>query len=248
LQKAERTTPLHTLEQVTEPDSRKPDGDRRFKEHKPELSRVTGRQASEVLAGLGPYRQMLEPQRQHLLSFYRPVDVGFKVVGTGSVGLRDYCIYFEGNGTGDPLFLQVKEEAPSAYAAYLPEARPAHHHGQRVVEGQRSMQVQSDPFLGWTQIAGRDFLVRQLNDHKASIDVADLAGDGLTAFAQVCGELLARSHARAGDPLVIAGYLGGGSSFAEALAEFGCAYADQTERDWRELRKWVGGKAREARG
>ncbi len=112
------------------------------------LTRVTGSQALKVLAALGPYRQMLEPQRQHLLSLYRPVDVAFKVVGTGSVGLRDYCIYFEGNGAGDPLFLQIKEEAPSAYAPYLPDAHPPHHHGERTVEGQRAMQVQSDPFLG----------------------------------------------------------------------------------------------------
>jgi uncharacterized protein (DUF2252 family) len=88
------------------------------------LTRVTGRQAAAVLASLHPYQQMLEPQRQHLLSFYRPVDVAFKVVGTGSVGLRNYCVYFEGNGPGDPLFLQIKEEVASAYAAYLPDAHP----------------------------------------------------------------------------------------------------------------------------
>jgi uncharacterized protein (DUF2252 family) len=242
LLKAERATPLHTLEVLTEPDSSKPDSSepdevRRFKEQKPALTRITGRRAGEVLAGLGPYRHMLEPQRDHLFSLYRPVDVAFKVVGTGSVGLRDYCIYFEGNGPGDPLFLQVKEECASAYAPYLPDARPAHHNGQRVVEGQRAMQVQSDPFLGWAQIGGRDFLVRQLNDHKASIALEDLAGDALAAFAQVCGELLARSHARAGDPIAIAGYLGSGTSFAEALADFGVAYAGQNERDWQQLRK-----------
>ena len=152
LVQAERATPQHTLEQLTEPAG----SERRFKEVKPTLTRVTGQQAVAVLAGLGPYRQMLEPQRQHLLSLYRPVDVAFKVVGTGSVGLRDYCIYFEGNGPNDPLFLQIKEEPASGYAAYLPDAHPAHHNGQRVAEGQRAMQVQSDPFLGWTQIAGRD--------------------------------------------------------------------------------------------
>ena len=110
-------------------------------------------QAAAVLASLGPYREMLEPQRQHLLSLYRPVDVAFKVVGTGSVGLRDYCIYFEGNGPNDPLFLQIKEEPASAYAPYLPDAQPPHHNGQRVAEGQKAMQVQSDPFLGWTHIS-----------------------------------------------------------------------------------------------
>jgi hypothetical protein len=99
------------------------------------------------------------------------------------------------------------------------------------------MQLQSDPFLGWTHMAGRDFLVRQLNDHKGSIAVEDLTGSGLEAFAEVCGELLARGHARSGDPLVIAGYIGSGNRFALALAKFGIAYANQTEKDWQELRK-----------
>jgi uncharacterized protein (DUF2252 family) len=237
LLKAEHATPQHTLEQLTEPAGKKPEAPRRFKEQKPMLTRVPERQAVAVLGALGPYRAMLEPQRQHLLSLYHPVDVAFKVVGTGSVGLRDYCIYFEGNGPGDPLFLQMKEEPASAYTAYLPDARPAHHNGQRVVEGQRSMQVQSDPFLGWTQMEGRDYLVRQLNDHKGSIAIEDLAGNGLEAFAEVCGELLARGHARAGDPLVIAGYIGAGDGFAATLAEFGSLYADQTEKDWEDLRK-----------
>jgi uncharacterized protein (DUF2252 family) len=239
LLKAERASPLHTLDQLTEPASDKPDAPRRFKEVKPMLTRVTGKQAAEVLAALGPYRGKLEPQRQHLLSLYRPIDVAFKVVGTGSVGLRDYCIYFEGNGPGDPLFLQIKEEPASGYAPYLPDAHPPHHNGQRVAEGQRMMQLQSDPFLGWTQLGGRDFLVRQLNDHKGSIELEDLTGDGLAAFAQVCGELLARGHARAGDPLTISGYIGNGASFAEALADFGAAYADQTEKDWQELRRSI---------
>jgi len=240
LLKAEHATPPHNLEQLTEPARNSSDGARRFREIKPTLTRVTGRAADTVLAALKPYRQMLEPQRQHLLSRYRPVDVAFKVVGTGSVGLRDYCIYLEGNGPADPLFLQIKEEAPSAYTSYLPDARPSHHNGQRVVEGQKAMQVQSDPFLGWTQIQGRDFLVRQLNDHKGSIDLEDLAGTGLEAFALVCGELLARGHGRACDSMVIAGYIGSGDSFAEALAEFGCHYADQTEKDLQDLRKAMG--------
>jgi uncharacterized protein (DUF2252 family) len=237
LLKAERATPLHTLDALTEPVTDKSGATRRFKEAKPILTRVSNAQAKVVLGGLGPYREMLEPQRQHLLSLYRPVDVAFKVVGTGSVGLRDYCIYFEGNGPGDPLFLQLKEEPASSYAPYLPDARPPNHNGQRVAEGQRAMQVQSDPFLGWTHFGGRDYLVRQLNDHKGSIDLTDLADDGLVAFAEVCGELLARGHARSGDPLVIAGYLGNGDGFAEALAKFGSAYADQTEKDWQQLRR-----------
>jgi uncharacterized protein (DUF2252 family) len=201
------------------------------------LTRITGRQAQAVLGALKPYRTALEPQRQHLLSLYRPVDIAFKVVGTGSVGTRDYCIYFEGNGPHDPLFLQIKEEPASGYTPYLPDAHPPLHNGQRAIEGQRAMQVQSDPFLGWTHMAGRDYLVRQLNDHKGSINLEDLSGKGLVAFAEVCGELLARGHARSGDALTLSGYMGTGDGFADALAKFGTLYADQTEKDWEELRK-----------
>lgn len=237
LLKAERATPLHTLEQLTESVGARQSDARRIKESRPNLTRITGAQAEKVLAALGPYREMLEPQRQHLLSLYRPVDVAFKVVGTGSVGLRDYCVYLEGNGPKDPLFLQIKEEASSAYAPYLPDAHPVRHNGQRVVEGQRAMQVQSDPFLGWTHVGGRHFLVRQLNDHKGSIEINDLAGDGLKALAELCGELLARGHARSSDPLTLAGYLGSGDGFAQALSKFGSLYADQTEKDWQALRR-----------
>jgi uncharacterized protein (DUF2252 family) len=237
LAKAERSTPLHALERFTEPASTRPGAPRRFKELKPMLTRVTGARAATVLASLGPYREMLQPERQHLLAFYRPVDVAFKVVGTGSVGWRDYCIYLEGNGPGDPLFLQIKEEPASAYAPYLPDAHAAPHNGQRVAEGQRAMQIQTDPFLGWTHIGGRQYLVRQLNDHKGSIEIEDLAGANLKAYAEVCGELLARGHGRSGDPQVIAGYIGSGSAFAEAIAAFGLAYADQTVKDWEQLKR-----------
>jgi uncharacterized protein (DUF2252 family) len=244
LAKAERSTPLHALERFTEPASTRPGAPRRFKELKPMLTRVTGARAATVLASLGPYREMLQPERQHLLAFYRPVDVAFKVVGTGSVGWRDYCIYLEGNGPGDPLFLQIKEEPASAYAPYLPDAHAAPHNGQRVAEGQRAMQIQTDPFLGWTHIGGRQYLVRQLNDHKGSIEIEDLAGANLKAYAEVCGELLARGHGRSGDPQVIAGYIGSGVAFAEAIAAFGAAYADQTVKDWEQLKR--SGKAKAA--
>jgi uncharacterized protein (DUF2252 family) len=251
LLKAERATPSHTLEQLTESvkqadlATKKAGGKpgiksgttRSFKEIKPMLTPVSKAQAKAVLASLEPYREMLEPQRQHLLSFYRPIDVAFKVVGTGSVGLRDYCIYFEGNGPEDPLFLQIKEEPLSGYNAYLPNAHPDPHNGKRVADGQRAMQLQSDPFLGWTHIGSRQYLVRQLNDHKGSIELDDLVGGGLCAFAEVCGELLARGHARSSDPNVIAGYLGSGSGFAEALGKFGLLYADQTQKDWEALRR-----------
>jgi len=237
LSKAERATPQHSLERLTTLISSRSGSHRRFKELKPMLFRVTGARAAAIVASLGPYREMLEPQRQHLLDFYKPVDVAFKVVGTGSVGLRDYSIHMEGNGPGDPLFLQIKEEVASAYASYLPDARPPAHGGRRTAEGQRFMQIQTDPFLGWTHIGNRQYLVRQLNDHKGSITIEDLAGVNLKAYAEVCGELLARGHARSGDAQTIAGYIGSGDAFAEAIAEFGLVYAAQTEKDWEELKR-----------
>ena len=239
LLKAERSTPMHTVEQLTEPSKTQP-AKRVFKEEKPLLTHVSSGVRRGVLASLVEYAETLQPERRHFLAQYHPLDVAFKVVGTGSVGLRDYVIYLEGNGSSDPLFLQVKEQPGSAYAGYLDTEglaqRVPMHEGQRVVNGQRAMQFQSDPFLGWTTIANRQYEVRQLNDHKASIEVEDLAGEGLMEYAQMCGELLARGHARSGDACVLAGYLGNGERFGEALARFAQAYADQTEKDWEELR------------
>jgi uncharacterized protein (DUF2252 family) len=201
------------------------------------LTRLTGSKAKVVLASLDAYRETLQSQRKYFFNQYRALDVAFKVVGTGSVGLRDYCVYMEGNGSEDPFFLQIKEEAPSAYAPYLQDPHVPRHQGQRVVEGQRMIQTGTDILLGYTTIEGRDYLVRRLNDHKASIELTDLNGDGLCEYAQLCGELLARGHARSGDARQIAGYLGSGEGFAEALAVFGRKYADQTDKDWAELKK-----------
>jgi uncharacterized protein (DUF2252 family) len=258
LQKAVRATPLHTLDQLTVPIARPiantdtgqkikvvplsgiPETPRRFRENKPILTRLTDSKSKEVLASLKPYMQTLQSQRRHFLSHYQAIDTAFKVVGTGSVGLRDYCVYMEGNGACDPLFLQIKEEAPSAYAPYLTDPNVPHHQGQRVAEGQRLIQTGTDILLGYTKIDGRDYLVRQLADHKASIEMTDLKGDGLCAYAELCGELLARGHARSGDAEMIAGYLGAGAGFAEALARFGQIYADQTIKDWEDLKRAEG--------
>jgi uncharacterized protein (DUF2252 family) len=238
LLKAERATPLHSLETLTVPE--KPDagddGPRIFKEHKPMLTRVTGATAREVLASLDIYRESLLPERRHFLDQYRPIDVAFKVVGTGSVGLRDYVIYCEGNGPADPLFLQIKQEVRSAYEPYLGPSG-ARHQGQRVAEGQRAMQLQSDPFLGWTSIGNRDYLVRQLSDYKGSLDLNELKGEGILDYATVCGQLLARGHARSGDACVIAGYIGNGKKFDDAILEFAEAYAERTQQDWQTLLK-----------
>jgi uncharacterized protein (DUF2252 family) len=235
LQKAERAIPLLTLQKLTMPDE---EGHRVFKSNPPVLERVTGKTAASVLDSLGTYAESLLPERRHFLAQYQPVDVAFKVVGTGSVGLRDYCVYMEGNGPNDPLFLQIKEETASAYNPYLRHPPASWHQGRRVADGQRAMQLQSDPLLGWTKIADRDYLVRQLNDHKAAIEVSDLSGEGLAEYAMVCGEMLARGHARAGDACVIAGYIGKSNRFDNAVLRFAAEYADQTEADWRAFVKW----------
>jgi uncharacterized protein (DUF2252 family) len=233
--KAERATPQHVQEQLTE--SVKSAKARRFKETKPILTRLSAAEAKPVLASLREYAENLQPERRYFLSRYRPIDVAFKVVGTGSVGLRDYVIYFEGNGPTDPLFLQIKEEPGSAYAPYLKTSDKKRHHGRQVVNGQRAMQFQTDPFLGWTTIDKRDYLVRQLNDHKASIEVTDLKGEGLLDYAEVCGELFARGHARSGDACLIAGYMGNAGKFDKSISQFAFAYANQTTSDWEELKK-----------
>ncbi len=124
------------------------------------------------------------------------------------MGTRDYVVLLFGNGPDDPMFLQVKQELPSCYAPYLKDVKPEPHNGRRVAEGQQRMQTATDPFLGWTSIDGRDYLVRQLADRKAAIDPADLKGRKMLEYVTVCGETLAKAHARAGDPLAIAGYCG----------------------------------------
>ncbi len=232
LRKAERETPTLSLERLT---IATPKG-RVFKSNPPLLRPVTGAEANAVLAALPAYTHSLLPERRCFFAKFHPVAVAFKVVGTGSVGLRDYCVFMQGNGASDPLFLQIKQEAPSAYAQYLPKsAVTAPSDGQRTVEGQRAMQLQSDPLLGWTSIGKYSYLVRQLNDHKASVDIATLKAGGLAAYSSVCGELLARGHGRSGDARLIAGYIGNGKRFKQAILDYAEAYAKQTVADWKTL-------------
>src|SRR6202167_2221554 len=231
LRKAEQATPQYNAERLLVPGKTH----RVFVENKPLQYRLPAGKAQMILDSLSQYRESLQPERQHFFDLYRPLDVAFRVVGTGSVGLRDYIVYLEGNGSDDPLFLQIKEEPNSAYAPYLGEMGAPQHQGHRVVQGQRSMQFQSDLLLGWTTINNRHYLVRQLNDHKASIAIEDLKGEGLNQYAEICGELLARGHARAGDAIALSGYIGTSNRFIEAIAEFAFDYADQTEVDYEEF-------------
>jgi uncharacterized protein (DUF2252 family) len=236
LKAAERSTPIRLLEKLTESNH----GQRRFKSKPPLLERAPQSQVDKLLRALTDYEDRLQPERKHFLGQYRLIDAAFKVVGTGSIGLRNYCLYFEGvarePGT-DPLFLQLKEEPASAYAPYLPDAASCHtNQAHRVVDGQRAMQLTSDPLLGYTQIEEAHYLVRQLNDHKAALDVSQLSGGQLISYADICGELLARGHARSGESAEIAGYLGASGRFDVAILRFARSYADKMESDWREFK------------
>jgi uncharacterized protein (DUF2252 family) len=185
----------------------------------------------QVNAILESYKRTLQEDRRHLLDRYRFVDAARKVVGVGSVGTRAYVVLLEGRDGDDPLFLQVKEAGASVLERYV-ESNTYEHHGHRVVAGQRLMQAASDIFLGWFRgTEGRDFYWRQLKDMKGSANVETMSPDELVLYAGVCGWALARAHARSGDRVQIAGYLGKSERFDGAIADFAMAYADQTERD-----------------
>lgn len=187
---------------------------------------------------IAAYGSTLEPERRVLLDRYRMVDIARKVVGVGSVGTRSWMILLMEDGA-NPLFLQAKEAGPSVLEAYT-GASEFDNAGQRVVVGQRLMQAVSDIFLGFVRAKGidgvtRDFYVRQLRDWKGSAEVELMRPEGMLAYGRLCGWTLARAHARSGDRVALAAYLGGGSAFDVAVREFAEAYADQNERDHRAL-------------
>jgi uncharacterized protein (DUF2252 family) len=179
------------------------------------------------------YRATLQVDRRRLLERFQIVDVARKVVGVGSVGTRAFIALLQGRDAQDPLFLQIKEATASVLEDYLPKSR-YRQPGQRVVQGQRMMQAASDIYLGWTKGAdeNRHYYWRQLRDMKASIEVEALAPAGLALYARVCGWTLARAHARSGDPIAIAAYLGKDDTFDQSITDFAKRYADQNERDY----------------
>ncbi|HEX5974509.1 MAG TPA: DUF2252 domain-containing protein, partial [Rubrobacteraceae bacterium] len=186
---------------------------------------------AQVYAILESYKRTLQEDRRHLLDRYSFVDAARKVVGVGSVGTRAYVVLLEGRNQDDPLFLQVKEASASVLEGHV-KSNSHEHHGHRVVAGQRLMQAASDIFLGWFRgTGGRDFYWRQLKDMKGSANVEGMSPDELVIYAGLCGWTLARAHARSGDRVQIAGYLGKSERFDRAIAGFAQAYADQTERD-----------------
>lgn len=224
---AQRTTPRRNLEHLANRRGRR----FVFHDRHPVLEHVSGRVAAEVLGGLDRYRASLTGGRRRMFERYRPADVAFKLVGTGSVGTRDYVVLLFGNGIRDPLFMQVKQELPSCYAPFLPRVRGSVHQGQRVAEGQQRMQTWSDSLLGYTRFGGHDYLVRQLADHKASLDPGSLTRQTALEYAGLCAEALAKGHARTSDAALLAGYLGQSAKFDRALVEFAVTYAGQTKLD-----------------
>ena len=184
---------------------------------------------------LSSYRRTLG-HHHHPLEEYRYVHTAYKMVGVGSVGTRCYIMLMLGRDHNDPLFLQVKEAQASVLERFVAKSTYPHH-GQRVVAGQRLMQAATDIFLGWIRIKGldgvtRDYYVRQFQDWKGSADVDNLLVPGATLYARICAATLARAHARWGDRIAIASYLGKGDAFDRAIADFSAAYADQNEKDY----------------
>jgi len=205
----------------------------------------------QIRTVLGKYRRSLQSDRRHLLEQFTLVQVARKVVGVGSVGTRAWVLLMDACDGVEPLFLQAKEAQPSVLAEYCGRSQ-YDNQGERVVAGQHLMQAESDIFLGWTRVTGadkvdRDFYVRQLKDWKFSFPIEAMIPSGMTVYARLCGWALARAHARSGDRIALAAYLGGSDTFDQAVAGFAETYADQNERDYTALQAAVkDGKAQAA--
>jgi uncharacterized protein (DUF2252 family) len=229
LAKAMRTDNRALLPKVAE---RGPRGVWSFRDNPPVLTRVKSSTKAKILEALNLYSRTLSRERRFMLRRYYLADVAHRVVGVGSVGTRAYLALLFGNGNDDPLFLQVKESVEPAHGPYLPPpSEEFRHHGKRVVMGQRCLQASSDPMLGYADMDGRQYMVRQMKNLKASIPVEWLTGPSFSFYAWACGALLARAHSRTGDPALIAGYCGKSTVLHDALAEWAEGYGDQTERD-----------------
>lgn len=178
----------------------------------------------------------MRDDRRHLLERFEVVDVARKVVGVGSVGTRAFIVLLQGRDAHDPLFLQVKEATASVLEEHLGTSKYKQH-GARVVQGQRMMQAASDIYLGWTKglDTSRHFYWRQLRDMKGSALVELMTPVALTFYARICGWTLARAHARSGDPVAIAEYLGDGDAFDQSITDFSGRYGDQNERDYQQF-------------
>jgi uncharacterized protein (DUF2252 family) len=207
------------------------DGRFQLVEHPPILTHVHDECLDELLRTLfRGYLSSLSEDRRQLVERYRFLDFALKVVGIGSVGTRCFVVLLDSSHHDDPLLLQVKEAQESVLEPYVGHS-PYHNHGHRVVCGQRLMQAASDIFLGWASLREHNFYFRILRDMKGAAEIEHMAPDDFCDYAELCGWVLARAHARSGDACLIAGYLGKADAFDEALAQFAEAYADQTEED-----------------
>jgi uncharacterized protein (DUF2252 family) len=198
---------------------------------------VSGDETDQIIRDqFAAYRATLQDDRRRLLERFEIVDAARKVVGVGSVGTRAFIVLLQGRDAHDPLFLQIKEATASVLERYLPKSRYKEA-GERVVQGQRIMQAASDIFLGWTAGAqvDRHLYWRQLRDMKGSAVVEAMIPTGLTFYAQICGWTLARAHARSGDPVALAQYLGDDDTFDRSVTDFSARYADQNEQDFRDF-------------
>jgi uncharacterized protein (DUF2252 family) len=225
-EKARANTSGRFAAKSTEPT---PEGGRRFVDAAPVLRRVPDAEAAAVAASLEQYVTTLPEDRLPLLARHAVHDVAFRIVGTGSVGMRSYVVLLLDH-RGEPLVLQVKEARGSVLVPHLASAgfeTPAvEHEGRRVVLGQKRMQVVSDILLGWTTVEGRPFQVRQFRNRKGSVDPAALAADQVDDYGRMTGALLARAHSHSADPRLIAGYCGKNEELDEAMASFAVAYAE----------------------
>lgn len=227
LTRARRRTSLQALGKLTED----VDGRRRIVHDPPLLEPAGAADMASLRKIFSDYRSTLSEERRLLLDRYRFVDAARKVVGVGSVGMRCFIVLLAGRDVDDLLFLQIKEARKSVLEEHLPHG-PYVHPGRRVVMGQRLLQAASDIFLGWMSgPQGRAFYWRQLRDMKGSADVAGMAPADLLAYARLCGTALARAHARSGDRIAIAAYLGTADTFDRAVADFALTYAAQTVTD-----------------
>lgn len=212
----------------------------RFRQDPPILTPVNSAKKKALITALEKYSLTLTRERRYMLSRYRVSDVAHRVVGIGSVGTRTYLALLMGKDDNDPLFLQIKEALSPAHAPYLPLRRSEiGHDGQRVVTGQRALQSSSDVMLGWTEMDGHEYYVRQMKNLKASIPIEWLTGDAFNFYGWACGALLARAHAKTSEAAVIAGYCGTSKPLRESLADWAEAYGDQTESDHAQLRAAV---------
>ncbi len=240
LQKQQQRASRRTSEGVFPKMAEVVDGQYRIKDEPPlimhvedlgDVKKTQEHEAERIKGAFDAYVETLQDDRKVLLSKYHFVDIARKVVGVGSVGTRCWVLLFMAGGDGDdPLFLQVKEAGASTLEPYFGNSAYANH-GERVVQGQRLMQEASDIFLGWTKGEVVDLYVRQLRDMKVSAEIATLSKKEFDFYTRVCASALARAHGRSGDPAMISGYLGNSDAFAQAIARFAEAYADQTERD-----------------